>query len=381
MLRRRERPMSDPNDRCGLTLSTGDGRPYVAQIHDQLLARIRSRELPTDARLPSLRRMAAACGVSLGIVKQAVNTLCIEGHLRSHPGRGIFVAEQAEKRRMVTLVLPALDDYEMPRIIRGVKAGLAGTGRRLLIQAADYDFGQEVDLLHAIDPAIIGGALIFPPPLSALAAPLRELSQRMPVVLVETVLPGVDIDGVETDHAAIGRTAFSMLVARGHRRIAVVDHTGDSLSDRELRAGADEALAEAGLCFAELPRITTDVTDLNPVEPWANGEKAASALLRDHPGLTAVVGVNNYLTLGAWRALRNVGKRVPAEVSLVSIGDLHAFSSIEPPVTTVGHPYEELGRRAAQRLVARLEGTAEQVRIERLPPVVSERASVGAAPA
>ncbi|MCK6489073.1 MAG: substrate-binding domain-containing protein, partial [Planctomycetes bacterium] len=72
---------------------------------------------------------------------------------------------------------------------------------------------------------------------------------------------------------------------------------------------------------------------------------------------------------------------VPGDVSLVSIGDLHAFSSIEPPVTSVGHPYEELGRRAAQRLVARLDGTAEQVRIERLPPVVSERASVGPAPA
>lgn len=379
MLRRRERPMPDPDDRCGLTLSTGDGRPYVAQIHDQLLARIRSRELPAGTRLPSLRRMAAACGVSLGIVKQAVNTLCIEGHLRSHPGRGVFVAEAAEKRRMVTLVLPALDDYEMPRIIRGVKAGLAGTGRRLLIQAADYDFGQEVDLLHAIDPAIIGGALIFPPPLTALAAPLRELSRRLPVVLVDTMLPGLDLDGVETDHAALGRSAFARLVEQGHRRIGVIDHTGDSLSDRELRAGADEALAAGGLRFADLPRVATDVTDLNPVEPRANGEKAAAALLRDHPGLTALVGVNNNLSLGAWRALRAAGRRVPDEVSLVSIGDLHAFASLEPPVTAVGQPYEDLGRRAAQRLLARLEGTAEQARIERLPPVVSERASVSPA--
>lgn len=366
-----------PDDSCGLILSTGDGRPYVSQIHDQLLARIRAGELPPGIRIPSLRRMAGACGVSLGIVKQAVNTLCIEGHLRSHPGRGVFVAEPSGRKRMVTLVLPALDDHEMPRIIRGVKQGLAGSGRRLLIQAADYDFSQEAELLQTIDPALMAGVLIYPPPLASFAAPLQELAQRgMPVVVLETVLPGLDLDAVEVDHAAVGRSVFTLLLERGHRRIGVVDHSGDSLSHRALRAGADEALARVGLRYADLPRITTDVTDLNPVEPWANGERAARSLLVGHPDLTALVGSNNNLCLGAWRAARALGRRMPDDLSLVAIGDLPAFASLEPPISSVHRPHEELGRRAALRLLARLDGEAGTACIERLAPEISLRGSV-----
>lgn len=297
-----------------------------------------------------------------------------------HPGRGVYVAEPSGRKRMVTLVLPALDDYEAPRLIRGVKEGLAGSGRRLLIQAADYDFSQEAELLQAIDPALMAGAIIFPPPLSSFAAPLAELVRRgMPAVLLSCLLPGLDLDAVEADHAAIGRAACTLLLERGHRRIGLVDTTGDSPSQRAFQAGADEALAAAGLRFADLPRADTDVADLNPVEPWANGERAARALLAAHPGLTAVVGGNNNLSLGIWRALRALGRRVPAQVSLLSIGDLPAFATLDPPVTAVHSPLEELGRRAAGLLLGRLDG-AEAARVERVAPVVELRGSLAPPP-
>lgn len=362
----------------GLVLSTADGRPYLAQIHDQLLARIRAGELQPGERLPSLRQMAAGCGVSLGIVKQAVNTLCVEGHLRSHPGSGIFVAEPRKDWRMVSLVLPALDDFEMPGIIRGVKAGLVGSERRMVIQAADYDFNQEMDLLALLDPGHIGGAIIYPPPVSARSGPLRELAQRMPVVLISTVLDGLGIDGVEADHLVMGQEAFTQLLVQGHRRIGIVDHSGDSLSDRELRLGAQEALSRHGLKLTDLPKVTTDVTDLNPVEPWANGERAGRALLTAHPELTAVVGFNNHLTMGVFRAVRGLGLRIPTDISLVAISDLPAFALIDPGVTAVGVDYAALGRRSAMRLVARLNGTAGLPRIERLAPIITPRASVAA---
>ena len=371
-------PMAKASAESGLVLSTADGRPYLAQIHDQLLARIRAGELRPGERLPSLRQMAAECSVSLGIVKQAVNTLCVEGHLRSHPGSGIFVAEPRQDWRMVSLVLPALDDFEMPGIIRGVKAGLAGSERRMLIQAADYDFNQEMDLLALLDPAHIGGAIIYPPPLSARSGQLREVAQRMPMVLISTVLDGLGIDGVEVDHLVIGEAAFAQLLNQGHRRIGIVDHNGDSLSDRELRLGVQEALGRHGLKLADLPKVTTEVTDLNPIEPWANGERAGRALLTDHPDLTAVVGFNNYLALGVFRAIKSLGLRIPQDLSLVAISDLPAFNLVEPGINAVGSDYEALGRRAAMRLVARLGGTAGLPRIERLAPVITTRGSVGA---
>lgn len=370
--------MTKPSASPGLVLSSAAGRPYLTQIRDQLLARIRSGELQPGTRLASMRQMAASCGVSLGIVKQAVNLLCAEGHLRSHPGSGVFVAEAKTDWRMVSLVVPGIDDYEMPRIIRGVKAGLSGTDRRLMIQAADHDFAQEMELLALLDPQHISGAIIYPPPLATQSGPLRALAQRLPVVLVNTILDGLDLDGVEGDQVVMGRTAVALLLDQGHRRIGVIDHSGDSLSDRELRLGADEALGRQGLRFADLARVVTDVSDLDPVQPWANGERAGLELLRDHPGLTAVIGMNNNLSLGMFRAARAAGRRIPQELALVSIGDNLALGSVEPGVTAVTADYESLGRRAALRLAARLAGDRGLPRIERLAPVVHLRGSVAA---
>ncbi len=370
--------MPKSSARSALVLSTADGRPYLAQIRDQLLARIRCGDLKAGERLDSMRRMASSCGVSLGIVKQAVNLLCAEGHLRSHPGSGVFVAEPRADWRMVSLVVPGIDDYEIPRIIRGVKAGLVGTDRRLVIQAADHDFRQEMELLTQLDPQHISGAIIYPPPLAAQTAPLRILAQRLPVVLVNTILDGLDLDGVEGDQLVMGRTAFELLLGQGHRRIGVVDHSGDSLSDRELRLGADEALGRHGLRFAGLPRVVTDVSDLNPVMPWANGERAGRDLLQAHPALTAVIGMNNNLTLGVFRAARAAGRRIPLELSLVSISDNLALGSAEPGVSAVTVDYESLGRRAALRLAARLAGDRGRPRIERLAPLVHLRGSIAA---
>ena len=359
-----------------------DTRPFVLQIQERLRARIRSGDLKPGERIPSMRQLAAQSGTSLGIVKQALTTLGTEGFLRSHPGRGVYVAESQGTQRSVALVLPALDTEQTLKIIKGIKAGLGSGSARLLVMSADFDFEQELDLFSSLNASYVAGAIIVPPPVNRYTEPLRALRRAgVPFVLVDTVPESLEADSVQTDRVQLGRMAFGYLLERGHRRIGVIDHTGDTLTHRELREGADEALRAYGLCFADMPRMITDVTDLRPRKPWFNGEKATVELLKKHPELTAIVGVNDNLSLGALRGARKSGRSVPRDLSVLAVGDLNAFEVSEPPMTAINQPHEAMGFEAARRLVELLdEPGLLPVKRMQLQPQLVERASVSTIP-
>ena len=91
----------------------------------------------------------------------------------------------------------------------------------------------------------------------------------------------------------------------------------------------------------------------------AEGEATASLLLARCPGVTALACANDLLALGAYDACRRAGLRIPAEVSVTGHNDMPLVDMIEPPLTTVRIPHEEMGRRAARLLLDRIHHGAE----------------------
>lgn len=360
-----------------ITLKTANGKPFVAQIYDQLREKIQRNEIRDGDKVPSMREVAAQCGVSLGIVKQAFNTLTTEGYLRSHPGRGLYVVGPQARRASVVLVLPALDFEQMPKIIRGLKSGLGQGSARMIIQAADCDYDHEADLFENLNSSFVSGAIIYPPPLNSFVEPLRNLRRRgVPFVLVDTMLDSLDVDSVTTERLELGRMAFGYLLERGHRKIGVVDHTGDAMSHVEIREGADEILRKYGLTFASLPRVAISADEMNADQPWANGMTGTKKLLSMAPDISAVIGMNDNISMGAFLAIRAMGRKVPDDLSVLAIGDLRSFTVSDPPVTAVDQPHEEMGRVAAQRLLRLLNGECFVEKNIRLAPKVIERQSV-----
>ncbi|MEL7240219.1 MAG: GntR family transcriptional regulator, partial [Planctomycetota bacterium] len=168
-----------------LQLDPRANEPLVQQIQRLLRAAIDDGKLPIGERLPSMRQIADDTGVSLGIVKQALNTLTAEGYLQSSPRRGVFVGKPPSNVRDVALVLPMLTNEQMVRVANGVRRGLAGTSLRLVIQAADADYDAELHLLKLLDPSLVAGTIVFPPGITADVEPLRKLRDRgIPAVQV-----------------------------------------------------------------------------------------------------------------------------------------------------------------------------------------------------
>lgn len=356
---------------------TGD-EPLVQQIQNGLREKIRNATLSSGMRLPSMRQISDELGVSLGVVKQAINTLTAEGYLRSEPREGVFVVGPQLQLRDVVLVLPSLQLEQMGRIIRGARAALMGTSYRLIIQAADTDFDDQMHLLSYLDKDFVAGVIICPPGLASYIDPIRKIVEGgVACVQATNYLDGIGSDVVSVDGLEMGRLCFEYLLSRGHRKIAVVDSTSDDRTSQNIRTGADRVLRRYALSYEQLPKIKTSAGDLNAEEPWARGQEAATRLLASCPDLTAMVGINQHLALGIYRAVKAAGKRIPDDMSVIGLGsDLTVFGMTEPGITIVDDPLETIAERAAYRLRDIIEGKSGEPMTVHLAPKLIERGSV-----
>lgn len=153
---------------------------------------------------------------------------------------------------------------------------------------------------------------------------------------------------VRPDNVAAGRTLGEHLVGLGHSRIGLVRGNRDLTAITDRVAGLGESLGQAGIAIAALP------TRCAPFHR-EGGHEATLALLRDHPEVTAVVALNDAMAVGAIAALRELGLRVPQDVSVVGFNDIAVAQDLSPALTTVRLGLGELGRVALRNALAPVE--------------------------
>lgn len=351
--------------------------PIVQQIQKELRKRIRSQNLAPGQKLPSMRQLSNQLEVSIGTVKQAVNTLTIEGYLRSSAGRGVYVCEPWRTKHNVALVLPDLHSENRSAIVRGVKRGLEEVSVRLLVQVADSDYKQEVDMITALDPSFVAGAIIYPPPFSWYIQNLQDLRrQQFPFVLINHDMGLQGIPTIVGDSFQMGYDAMKHILKHDHREIGFVDQSADSASHHEVREGMAKAMRESGMNFEKLKRQVVDSTILDFDEPWKMGEQASEKLLTQNPQLTAIIGGNGYITAGLLRAAHKHKQQLANNISILSMSDLFMFKASIQPIDALSAPYEEMGYKAAQILTRQLGGQTDKHQTQYLNVPLQIRGSV-----
>ncbi|MCA2214252.1 LacI family DNA-binding transcriptional regulator [Jidongwangia harbinensis] len=147
------------------------------------------------------------------------------------------------------------------------------------------------------------------------------------------------VDAVLPDNEAGGRALGEHLLALGHRRIAVAAGTAGLTTVADRLAGVASALHARGLSLDALPVVHTDFTR-------DGGRAAAERILRDHPGTTAVIALNDAMAMGVLSTLRAHRIPVPATMSVVGFDDVSVAADLAPSLTTVRLPMTEMGRMA-----------------------------------
>lgn len=170
---------------------------------------------------------------------------------------------------------------------------------------------------------------------------------------------------VSDDQAGAARMAVRRLVELGHRQIRFIAGPEGSLASRNRELGWREALAEAGLDAAEPLR-----------GDWgADSGYEAGARLAADAGCTAILAGNDYMAHGAMLALRDAGKRVSEDVSVIGFDDALPGRVPSPQLTSIRFDHVSLGRRAFDEALA---PNAAPRRVL-IPATLVERASIAVA--
>jgi DNA-binding LacI/PurR family transcriptional regulator len=154
---------------------------------------------------------------------------------------------------------------------------------------------------------------------------------KVPIVLINSHHPGEFIYSVRIDNVAGARVATKHLTDLGHRRIAYIGDKFGFRSDMERLTGYRETLEQAGLGFEP------DLVSHGDGTP-EGGLNATRHLLSLPEPPTAIFCYNDREAIGAMRAVRENGLRVPGDISVVGFDDLFLSSYIDPPLTTIRQP-------------------------------------------
>lgn len=224
-------------------------------------------------------------------------------------------------------------------------------GYRVLVEPLAPDGGRYSDLVvsQRVDGLIVSGPRTDDEELVALVA------DGFPIIL-QGSLPSLDAPSVDVDNRAGARFAVEHLLALGHRRIACITNAPLAYTAAADRlSGYRDALEAAGI-----PADPALVVEGN--FDAASGRAAMSGLLAAAPDVTAAFVASDIVAFGALRALREAGRRVPADVSVVGFDDIPLARHFDPPLTTIRLPARDLGAAAGRALVERLAGRAGSAR-------------------
>ena len=255
------------------------------------------------------------------------------------------------RARMVGLVVPELSNPIFPALAEVVAGALAQRGFNAVLCTRTGSMSESgyVDMLLERQ---VSGMIFAGGQYAEAEAPHehyeRLLKLRLPVVLVNAAAEHLDFPRVSTDDAVAMDQAFGHLASLGHTRIGLILGPPDHVpSLRKAEAFGNAAERAGGVVDPALVERTMFSLE--------GGQAAATRLIRN--GATGIVCASDPLALGAIRAARRQGMRVPGDLSVVGFDDSAFMNCTDPPLTTVRQPIEAIGRAAVALLATQMEGS------------------------
>ncbi|MER7202221.1 LacI family transcriptional regulator [Streptomyces sp. CB01635] len=283
-------------------------------------------------------------GVSEATRQAVLTALDVLGYERPTQLRG-------ERARLVGLVLPELQNPIFPAFADVIGGALAQQGLTPVLCTQTNGGVSEADYVELLLQQQVSG-VVFAGGQFAQADARHEhyrlLSERkVPVVLVNAAIEDLGFPCVACDDAVAVEQAWRHLSSLGHERIGLVLGPDDHVPSMRKLAAARGVVRAAG---GTLPEDAVE----RAMFSLEGGHAAAARLMRR--GITGIICASDPLALGAVRAARREGLRVPDEISVVGYDDSAFMNCTEPPLTTVRQPIEAMGRAAVELLVTQIQG-------------------------
>ncbi|GLS26780.1 LacI family DNA-binding transcriptional regulator [Marinibactrum halimedae] len=335
----------------------------------------------------SIKEVAQLAGVSTATVSRFINNPDqVKQHTRERVQKAISETGYAPntlarnfrrgKTHIVVVVLPSVGDPFFEGIMEGIwrvarEQGYSILVRETLFNTVDFD-----EFTHMIFSKQADGIILLASP-----SPFREgvsiddERKQPPIILsCENVTPELkNFPSVRIDNVAAATEATTYLISLGHKRIAFMFGKSSSTLTADRETGYRKAMKKA-----KLPIDDTWVSEGGLTLEGAR--RAVRKLINSSAPPTAIFCANDEMAIGAIHEIKAAGLSVPEDISVVGFDDIRYAEVVDPPLTTIAQPAEEIGERTMYRLCKAIDGSDIGLGAETVPHKLIVRRSTAKPP-
>ncbi|WP_051301252.1 LacI family DNA-binding transcriptional regulator [Actinomadura rifamycini] len=309
--------------------------------------------------MAGVKEVARRAGVSVATVSRVLNdsarvtaetrarVLAAVEELGYRPN-AVARSLRTDTTRTIGLVIGDILNPFFTELARAVEDEARAAGYSVVIGNADERAERQDHYVRTLLEQRVDGLLLCP---TAEVTPLVRdvVRDGGPLVFLDRTLPGLDVPTVRADGTAAIGELVAHLAALGHRRIAFVSGPALLSTGRERTEAFTAALRACGL------PVRPDYVQAGDFQA-ASGRAGAARLLDLPEPPEAIFAGDNLMALGALDEIRARGLAIPGDVALASYDDVPWFTHLDPPLTAIGQPVQDLGRRAVRALLDRIDG-------------------------
>ncbi|WP_291636251.1 GntR family transcriptional regulator [Clostridium sp.] len=330
------------------------------QIAGYFKSLILSGKIISGEQLLTENEIVGKFKVSRHTVRQALMELEKDGFIYKEQGKGTFCSfrNKSTKKRTIAVLTTYISNYIFPSIIRGIEEVLSEAGYNLMLLNTNNEKQKEAECLQKIIANEVVG-LIVEPTMSAYENVnlnwYKELEKRnISYIMINAKYDELDPAYVVVDDIEGEYLLTKYLLQLGHTKIAGI-FKRDDLQGVNRQLGYTKALEEFGIPINNelISRFETSGETFVPYE-------FTSHLIHNKERPTAIICYNDQIATYVLQAIRDAGLLIPEDISVTGYDDSDIAIATELKFTTVAHPKEDMGRRAARLLINMIEGRMEK---------------------
>ncbi len=308
--------------------------------------------------MATIRDVAKASGVSVATVSRVINnSASISEQTRNNVMQAIKVLNyqpnllgrnlRRTETRMVLVLLPTISNPFYARIVKGMEDVAHKNGYNVMLCNTDSDNRREKLYLNLLKNRLSDGAVFMGPELGK--DELSEIGFNFPIVQCCEYKEGAMVSHVSIDNFSAAYTAVRHLIGLGHKRIGLISSSNSFVSTGQREEGYIKALKESGIVFSkELIRYGD--------YGFKSGLRAAKQFLAIEKRPTAIFAISDIMAIGAIRAVKEEGMKVPSDMAVMGFDDVSFASMCDPLLTTISQPKYDLGCITMDLLLKRIGG-------------------------
>jgi LacI family transcriptional regulator len=274
-----------------------------------------------------------------------------------------------KRTHTIGLVAPDLSNPFFASIIKSAQVVAHGMGYSLIVCDTDENVQTEIEHVSLLLSKGVDGMIVLP--VGQKSSHLSSLVEHaVPLVLVDRVFNDLAANTVIIDNYGGAREAVELLIAHGHRRIAIIQGLPSTYTSNERLRGYCDALVHNNIPIDENLILGKDFRK-------QNGYVETKFLLGRNERPTALFTTSDLITLGALEAIFEEGLEVPSDISVIAFDEVESADFFRCPITVIAQPRETIGEIAVKLLLEQVRSPKklEPRRIVLKPHLIS-RASV-----